>query len=119
MKALKLILTGFIVTGATFLAAETLPNRGPLPFSAYDKDNNNVITEKEFNTIKAQRMTQKAQSGTMMRNAGNAPIFSDIDSNSDNIITKQELQTHQQKRFSQRVNQKGAKGMNQGKGQSW
>ncbi len=119
MKALKLILAGLIVTGATFLVAETLPTRGPLPFSTYDKDNNNVITVKEFNVIKKQRIEQKYQEGRLMRNAVD---FSDIDTNSDGIITKEELKIHQDKRFMNRMNQRnlnkqGGRGMGMGQGQ--
>merc|ERR1711879_424389 len=89
--------------GATILAAETLPTRGPLPFSTYDSDNNNVITVKEFNVIKEQRRVQQYQQGKLMRNAVN---FSDIDTNSDEIITQTELKVHQDKRFANRMNQK-------------
>ncbi len=98
MKTLKFVTACFYLIGATLLIAETLPTKGPLPFSAYDKDNNNVITAKEFDAIKQQRMTQKANNGKMMRNVGNSPTFLDIDTNNDGIITKEELQVHQQKK---------------------
>ena len=121
MKALKLLTIGFFVLGATILAAETLPTRGPLPFSTYDSDNNNVITVKEFNVIKEQRRVQQYQQGKLMRNAVN---FSDIDTNSDEIITQTELKVHQDKRFANRMNQRnvnmqGGKGMGMGQGRNW
>lgn len=102
MKTLKFIVTGLFVAGATFMVAETLPFKGPLPFSTYDKDNNQVITKKEFEAIKLQRVTQKSESGAMMRNADNRANFVDIDTNADGIITKAELSTYQQNKFNQR-----------------
>ena len=63
MKTLKFITTGLFVLGTTFLVAETLPLNGPLTFNTYDKDNNKVITVKEFDLIKAQRMAQNKQGG--------------------------------------------------------
>jgi hypothetical protein len=106
MKTLKFIATGLFVLGTTFLLAETLPSNGPLPFTTYDKDNNNVITVKEFNAIKTQRTTQNKQNARLMKNARNAPKFSDIDKNADGIVTQKELRIHQKARFNQRINQR-------------
>lgn len=116
MKTFKLIVSGLCLVGTTLLVAETLPISGPLSFETYDNDKNQVITEKEFNAVKVQRMTQKAQSGRLMKNAGNSPTFLDIDTNADGNITKEELTNHQQKRFSKRINQQNnmKKGMGQG-----
>ncbi|PLY05292.1 MAG: hypothetical protein C0625_14795 [Arcobacter sp.] len=119
MKTLKFLTVGLCIFGATLLVAETLPVRGPLSFDTYDKDNNKVITQKEFDAIKTERMTQKAQDGRLMRNAANSPTFSDIDTNSDGIISPKELQVHQQNRFTNRVNQQNKmmnKGMKNGMG---
>ncbi len=118
MKTLKLLTIGFFVFGATILAAETLPTRGPLPFSTYDKDNNNVITVKEFNVIKKQRIVQKYQDGRVMKKS---VAFSDIDTNADGIITKEELKVHQDKRFTNQINKRnvnmqGGRGMGMGQG---
>ena len=102
MKTLKFIVTGLFIAGATFMVADTLPFKGPLPFSTYDKDNNQVITKKEFEAIKHQRVTQKTESGAMMRNADNRANFVEIDTNADGIITKEELSIYQQNKFNQR-----------------
>ena len=113
MKALKLLTIGLFVFGATILAAETLPNRGPLPFSTYDKDNNNIITSQEFNIIKKQRLNQKVQLGYLSRNS---VVFSDIDVNADGKITPAELKNHQDNRFYTRVNQADTNMNNRGMG---
>lgn len=113
MKALKLLTTGIFLLGTSILLAQTLPARGPISFSVYDTDNNNVITKKEFNLIKEKRMLQNAQLGKMMKNQSNSANFSDIDTNLDGIITTKELQIHQDKRFNNRMNQKKGTGRNQ------
>lgn len=124
MKTFRLIVSGLCLIGTTFLVAETLPINGPLSFETYDKDKNQIITVKEYDAIKVQRMTQKTQNGRLMKNAGNSPVFSDIDTNADGKITKQELSIHQQKRFNQRLNQqnnmkKTMPSRPQGKGRNW
>ncbi|RXK14371.1 hypothetical protein CP965_02680 [Halarcobacter mediterraneus] len=102
MKKIKLITACLCFIGGVLLTAETLPVRGPILFSTYDKDNNNLISEKEFNSIKEERMTQKANSGRLMKNVGQSPAFSDLDLNNDGSINKEELQKHQEKRFNNR-----------------
>lgn len=64
-------------------------------YSDFDTDGNGKITKKEFQKTQQKRMTQRAEDGRMMRNAGDAPAFSDIDKNNDGIIDKGELQKHQ------------------------
>ena len=114
MKTTKFLTMSLCIFGATMLAAETLPLRGPLPFATYDVDNNKVITQEEFDAIKTERMNQKKESGRLMQNISNAPIFSDIDTNSDGVISQEELKIHQEKRYTNRVNQQNNM-MNKGK----
>ncbi|MGB6328681.1 MAG: hypothetical protein WBF48_07115 [Halarcobacter sp.] len=119
MKALKLLTISFCVLGATILAADILPARGPLQFSTYDKDNNGAITSKEFDAIKVQRINQKVESGKLMRNVNNSANFSDIDVNNDGKVTPLELTTYQEKRYADKLNQRNTnkKSMGQGQGQ--
>jgi len=121
MKTFKLIISGLCLVGTTLLVAETLPITGPLPFTTYDKDNNQVITVKEFNAIKQQRINQKVKDGRLMKNTGKSPVFSDIDTNADGIISKKELTIHQQNRFTKRTNQQNSmkKGMGKGQGRNY
>jgi hypothetical protein len=58
-------------------------------------------------------MQQRADDGFPMRNAGNAPEFSEFDSNGDGMLTSEELSTGQQ---AQMMNKRGGKGMGQGQG---
>lgn len=71
--------------------AEDLPARGPIPFVFYDKDQNNLISEQEFNSIRAERMSARAAEGRPMRGAAHAPTFSSFDSNQDGNLTADEL----------------------------
>lgn len=95
-----------ILTIATVVFAQNLPNRGPIGFEAYDANKDNKISEMEFDTIKNQRMTEKYNQGYPMRNAANSPTFQDMDANNDGKITQTEMTTFQQQRFNQRMNQK-------------
>ena len=93
--------------------AQELPDRGPVPFNLYDTDGNNLISEDEFYAVRAKRMQKRADAGFPMRNAGNAPDFSEFDSNCDGTLTPEELSAGQQAQMNKR---RGAKGMGQGQG---
>ena len=93
--------------------AQELPDRGPVPFNLYDTDGNNLISEDEFYAVRAKRMQKRADDGFPMRNAGNAPDFSEFDSNGDGMLTPEELSAGQQAQMNKR---RGAKGMGQGQG---
>ncbi|HKK17010.1 MAG TPA: EF-hand domain-containing protein, partial [Gammaproteobacteria bacterium] len=65
----------FIVGGFSVIHAqpEEIPERGPIPFSAYDRDGNGYISEQEFNSTRSERMQQRAAEGRPMRGAAGAP----------------------------------------------
>ncbi|MFT5835735.1 MAG: Tfp pilus assembly protein PilV [Sulfurimonas sp.] len=90
----SLLIVTLMVTGALAVSM--------LSYSNFDSDGNSKITQKEFNLAQQKRMQAQANSGKMMRNANNAPQFSDIDTNNDANIDKQELQTHQANSRSKR-----------------
>jgi len=92
------------------LQAETIPDRGPVPFSTYDQNGDGTISEKEFYDIREKRMKARAESGRMMRKAADAPEFSEFDANKDGKITPEELQAGQKARMQQR----GGRGMGRG-----
>lgn len=94
MKNLKIVL----LTLAISTLAISAPNNPPT-FEEYDTDKNGIVTEQEFDALKTQRMTQRAEEGMQMRNAGNAPMFSDFDKNGDGEITKEELRLMQQEKM--------------------
>lgn len=99
------------------VSAQTIPERGPIPFAAYDQNGNGSISEKEFKAVRAERMAQKAASGRAMRNAGNEPSFTVFDVNNDGKLSKKELADGQAMMRSQRGQRNGMGGMRQGGGQ--
>ena len=84
------------------LNAESIPMRGPIPFSAYDKNANGTIEKSEFYQIRDERIKAREDSGRPMRNAANAPEFSEFDANSDGKLTPQELKAGQDARMQNR-----------------
>ena len=93
MKKTVWFLTMVSLVGFSLHAADT--TRGPIGFEAYDKNKDNVITQDEFDSVKAERMNAKAEAGMPMRNAANSPDFSFFDANKDGKITKEELKEGQ------------------------
>ena len=83
-------------------------------FSTYDLNGDGKILQEEFYNAQAARMTQKANEGRQMRNAGNAPTFESIDTNGDKVITEDEFSAHQ---INRKQNHRRGKGRGQGRGQ--
>ncbi len=110
VSAMVAILVGVM---PVLVQAEELPDRGPVPFSAYDKDGSNHISEEEFYGVRAERMEKRAEEGRRMQKAAYAPDFSKFDSNGDGQLTRAELQAGQ---LSQMQNRRGGKGMGKGQG---
>ena len=92
------------------LQAQTMPMRGPIPFATYDQNGDGVITENEFDAVRAERMQQRAEAGMPMRNVANAPDFATFDANHDGKLTPAELQAGQAARMQQRGGGKGMMG---------
>lgn len=110
MKNIKLVLLA-LALGTLAVAA---PNSQPT-FEEYDSDKNGIVTMEEFDNLKMKRMTQRAEEGMPMRNAGNSPVFSDFDKDGDGKLTKEELLLMQQERMNNRQQNMG-KGMGNGMG---
>lgn len=94
--------------------SEEVPARGPIPFAAYDKDGNGLVSEEEFNTVRGERMATRAAEGRPMRGAASAPAFSAFDTNSDGQLSQHELLTGQRKQMEERRGM--GMGMGQGRG---
>jgi Fic family protein len=80
-------------------------------FNDFDADGNGKVTQTEFENTQQANMAKQAESGKMMRNAGNAPAFGDIDADKDGFIDATEFKNHQQMRMQDRPG-----GMGQGPG---
>lgn len=121
----KTVPLGLIIAVASVISplsaqSEELPARGPIPFSAFDQDSSGFITQEEFDTVRAQRMAEKAADGRPMRGAASAPSFSEFDKNADGQLSQDELAAGQQAQMEKRrsmgydMSQGQGSGMNKG-----
>lgn len=99
MKRVVAFLALVNLLGLSLNAVDT--TRGPIGFEAYDKNKDGVIMQEEFDAVKAERMSAKAEAGMPMRNAANSPDFSFFDTNKDGKITKEEYQKGQLDRMQE------------------
>lgn len=114
MRKMTQVIGMAVFVGAFFLSgavaqADDVPARGPAPFTAYDADGNGSISEQEFNALKDQRRTERADEGRPGFGLANAPTFSEMDANGDGRLSQEELAASQQ-------NQSGKGGMGMGQG---
>lgn len=65
----------------------------PIPFSAYDKDGDGLISEKEFIEVRKERMSKRLAENRPMRGMApvNAALFSEFDTDKSGTLTRDEL----------------------------
>ena len=68
-----------------------IPERGPIPFAAYDRDGNGRIDAAEFNAVRGERMATLAAQRRPMSGADEAPGFTTFDTNGDGQLSPEEL----------------------------
>ena len=93
-----------------------IPDRGPIPFAAYDKDGDGLVSEKEFSAVRAERMSTRAAEGRPMRGAASAPSFSEFDTNKDGQLNQDELAAGQKAQMEKRRSMGMGQGRGMGKG---
>ncbi len=89
-------------------------------FADFDTDSDGKITQVELEAARTAKMTENAEAGKLLKNAGNAPEFSTLDTNGDGSLDATEFQVHQTTQMENRMNQMGGQGMqngNRGQGQ--
>ncbi|QTD45860.1 EF-hand domain-containing protein [Ottowia testudinis] len=86
MTSFRLRQLGLFAALAAAWAASgaVLAQTGPAPFSTYDRDGNGLISEAEFNAVRAERRA----AGQPMRNARG---FADLDANRDGQLSPEEF----------------------------
>ena len=112
---MKLLKTATYTVGAICLLGSLafgagLSQRGPISFDIYDTNKDGLVSEKEFYDARAKRMTMRAEQGMPMRNAGNAPEFSQFDANKDGKLSKVELLEGQNAQMQNKRSNRGQKG---------
>jgi hypothetical protein len=120
--AFKLILiTAVLIAVAVFPFVARADGHGPPPppsFEKFDVDDDGLISEEEFNTMRAERMAKRAAEGRQMKGAANAPPFSDIDTNGDGKLDAEEFAAGRDRHMKKMKQQYGGqgKGMHGGHG---
>jgi len=108
---------GIICLLGSLAYAADISQRGPMSFDTYDTNQDGAVSEKEFYDTRAKRMAIRAEQGMPMRNASNAPEFSQFDTNKDGELSKVELLEGQNAQMQKRRLNRGQKGSGQGLGQ--
>jgi len=89
---------------------------GPMGFTQFDRNNDGVVTEEEFNQARSERRATRSDTGAPMRGMPHAPAFSDIDQNGDGQITGQEFADVRAQRMGNRGGMGPGMGMGPGAG---
>ncbi len=103
-----------LVPGLVAAQPEEIPARGPISFSAFDKNGDGAISEAEFGEAREKRIAARAAGQRPMRGAPNGPSFAEFDANGDGSLTPDELAAGQRAQMERR--QRGAKGRGPGAG---
>ena len=111
-----LLIAFVIVLSPINAQSSEIPARGPIPFIAYDKNANGLVSEAEFNAARTQRMSARVAEDRPMRGAAGAPSFSVFDTNNDGQLTQNELAESQKTQMEKR--RKMAMGQGSGMGQN-
>ena len=69
--------------------AADIPLRGPIPFEAFDKDSNKMISPQEF--VETHNLRKKMRTDVNMPSGRGSRSFTFFDTNGDNQISKDEL----------------------------
>jgi Ca2+-binding EF-hand superfamily protein len=110
MRLERSIILGVLLLFPGFLVAQPqLTATGPIPFTVFDKDNNGFISQQEFSSTHAERLTLRAQLGYPEGRSVNSQ-FRNFDSNDDGKLTEKELLAGQHRqRFMNRAGAKGGR----------
>ena len=78
--------------------ADKLPLRGPLPFAAYDRNDNGSINEKEFAALRRERMEARIARARARVDTTSARAFARMDADGDGLLSSEELEAGQKSR---------------------
>jgi Ca2+-binding EF-hand superfamily protein len=90
------------------------PDRGPISFSAYDKDGDGLINIKEFNEVRAECISKQTANAKPMQRPANVPSFLEFDINNNGTLTQDELTAGQKIQMDKRQSMRQGGGMAKG-----
>jgi len=88
-RNVSILLLSIPVFFALNAQAADIPLRGPIPFEAFDKDNNKMISPQEF--VETHNLRKKMREDANMFSGRNSRSFTFYDADGDNQISPDEL----------------------------
>ena len=77
-------------------------HHGMPAFEDVDTNADGVIVADELYAMQAKRMSERAQEGRKLKNAGNRCMFEDVDADGDGKVTEEEFAAHHAERKQHR-----------------
>jgi hypothetical protein len=116
------LLSLLLTTPQTMLAGdEQGAQKGPPPFSQFDRDGDGQVSEEEFHTTRNEHHAAMAAAGRPMKGMASAPSFSDVDTDGNGALSETELtaaqQAHMKQMQAEGKGRGGCKGQGKGYGQ--
>jgi len=96
---LAVLLNGVAASAAV---AQGMPMRGPMPYAAFDRDGNGIVTEEEFAAMRRDRMEARMAEMRTRCDASSARLFARLDTNDDAQLSREELGAWQRARMERR-----------------
>lgn len=116
-KVILIVAVLIAVAVLPFVARADSHRGAPPAFSDFDVDGDGFVNEEEFNTLRAERIAERAKEGRQMKGVASAPPFSSIDSNGDGKLDEAEFTAGRDAHMKVMHEQHGGQGMGQGQGQ--
>lgn len=88
-----------LLNGVAPALAEEMPMRGPMPYTAYDMDDNGSVSEEEFAAMRRERMEARMALARERCDINSARMFSWLDSDGDGQLSRAELDAWQRSRM--------------------
>lgn len=82
---------------------EYYERRGPMPFEAFDRDGDGVVTRDEQRQTHQERQAVRAGRGMRMRDVDMSMRFEEIDQDGNGLISRDELEAWQADRRQRRL----------------
>jgi len=110
---LAVLLNGLVPAAAQ---AEEIPLRGPMPYAAFDRDGNGLVTKEEFAAMRHERLEARMAAIRARCDASSARMFAWLDTDDDGQLSRAELEAWQTSRMERQRWRGMGYGPNRGRG---